>query len=44
MDEKKKFVKPEADVISLKNNDIITASVRDEFPDNWTGEDWGGNN
>ena len=39
-DEKKKFVKPEAEVIDLVKEDIITFTNSDVFPENWTGEDW----
>ena len=36
----KKFVKPEAEVLDFSGEDIITYSVNDLYPDNWTGEDW----
>lgn len=39
-EKKKKFEKPEAEVIDFSNSDIITLSNGGEFPDEWTGEGW----
>lgn len=39
-DNKKKYVKPEVEVIDFVKDDIITFTNSDVFPENWTGEDW----
>ena len=44
MEEKKKFVVPVAELIDFETGDIITYSSNSMFPDEWTGEDWGGSN
>ena len=40
-DKKKKFIKPVAIVVDFVNEDIITYSTGDTYPDDWIGEDWG---
>lgn len=42
-DKKKKYTKPEADVVDFKNDDIITESLTNggEDPGFGVGEDWG---
>lgn len=42
MDEKKKYVKPEVEVIDFVENDIITASLLNRGIASWTdeSEDW----
>ena len=39
-EKKKKFVKPDAQVIDFANDDIITVSKGDTFGKGWTGEEW----
>lgn len=43
MDNNRRFLIPEADIVLLAADDIITYSNRSTYPDEWTGEDWGGN-
>ena len=47
MDDKKEFVKPEAEIVAFADDDIITFSTNEgAYPDEWTGEPWqlvGGN-
>ena len=41
-DKKKKYEKPEAEVLDFANDDIITKSLTDGGEDpGYTGEDWG---
>lgn len=44
MDDKRKFLIPKAEIVLLAIDDIITYSNKGTYPDEWTGEDWGGNN
>ena len=44
MDDKRQFSIPKAEIVLLAIDDIITYSNKGTYPDEWTGEDWGGNN
>lgn len=44
MDDNKKYLIPMAEIVLLATDDIITYSNGGTYPDEWTGEDWGGHN
>ena len=44
MNEDKKFLIPEVEIVILVTDDIITYSKGSTYPDEWIGEDWGENN